>query len=143
MMNIPNYQQYGNYPQQNYQQMYQSQPLQQMVYQNRNDLHCRMVNSQNDIRVEEIPMDGTVGIFPVNNMSEIYAKSWNSITGSIDTVVYKPALQEEKKLESKNNLDDFVASFNLFKDEVMDRLERIDKNIPKQNRNQNNKEGNK
>ena len=142
-MNIPNYQQYGNYPQQNYQQMYQPQPLQQMVYQNRNDLHCRMVNSQNDIRVEEIPMDGTVGIFPVNNMSEIYAKSWNSITGSIDTVVYKPALQEETKLESKNNLDDFVASFNLFKDEVMDRLERIAKNIPKQNRNQNNKEVNK
>ena len=142
-MNIPNYQQYGNYPQQNYQQMYQPQPLQQMVYQNRNDLHCRMVNSQNDIRVEEIPMDGTVGIFPVNNMSEIYAKSWNSITGSIDTVIYKPVLQEETKLESKNNLDDFVASFNLFKDEVMDRLERIDKNIPKQNRNQNNKEGNK
>ena len=142
-MNIPNYQQYGNYPQQNYQQMYQPQPLQQMVYQNRNDLHCRMVNSQNDIRVEEIPMDGTVGIFPVNNMSEIYAKSWNSITGSIDTVIYKPSLQEETKLESKNNLDDFVASFNSFKDEVMDRLERIDKNIPKQNRNQNNKEVNK
>ena len=142
-MNIPNYQQYGNYPQQNYQQMYQPQPLQQMVYQNRNDLHCRMVNSQNDIRVEEIPMDGTVGIFPANNMSEIYAKSWNSKTGSIDTVIYKPALQEEVKMESKNNLDDFMASFNSFKDEVMNRLERIDKNIPKQDRNQNNKEVNK
>ena len=59
-------------------------------------------------RVEEIPMDGTVGIFPANNMSEIYAKSWNSITGSIDTVIYKPALQEEVKMESKNNLDDLT-----------------------------------
>lgn len=41
------------------------------------------------ITANDVPMDGSVAIFPKQDMSEIYTKSWNA-DGTIRTVVYKP-----------------------------------------------------
>lgn len=49
----------------------------------------KFVSSEEDIRPNEVPMDGSVGVFFANDYSKIYAKQWNA-KGTIDTVVYIP-----------------------------------------------------
>lgn len=48
----------------------------------------RVVNSPDDIRASEIPMDGTVAVFPASDYSYIVLKAWNS-NGSIQTEIYQ------------------------------------------------------
>lgn len=48
----------------------------------------RVVNSPDDIRASEIPMDGTVAVFPSSDYSHIILKAWNS-NGSIQTEIYQ------------------------------------------------------
>lgn len=49
-------------------------------------LRGRAVEKEEDIAVNEVPMDGAA-IFPLTNGKEIYIKSWNS-HGTIDTIKY-------------------------------------------------------
>ena len=60
-------------------------------YQNYNysNLSGRFVNNPNDIRPNEISMDGNVSLFPMSDGSCIYAKSWNT-DGSIQTMRFIP-----------------------------------------------------
>ena len=153
-MNYPQYQQYQNpmYNQQNYGQVQQYQPqyiqpqmqqLQQFQNQPKNQ-YCRIINNVEDIRVDEIPMDGSVGIFVTKGMDEIYAKSWNAMTGSIDTVVYKPLLEnnkEEKEIvETKNNFEELQKEIDLFKNEMFDRFDKFERAFIKPNNKSNKKE---
>lgn len=46
----------------------------------------RVVNSPDDIRASEIPMDGTVAVFPSSDYSYVVLKAWNS-NGSIKTAI--------------------------------------------------------
>ena len=48
----------------------------------------RVVNSPDDIRASEIPMDGTVAVFPSSDYSHVILKAWNS-NGSIQTEIYQ------------------------------------------------------
>lgn len=48
----------------------------------------RVVNSPDDIRASEIPMDGTVAVFPASDYSYVVLKAWNS-NGSIQTEIYQ------------------------------------------------------
>lgn len=47
-----------------------------------------VVNSSNEIPVDAIPMDGTIAVFPKQDLSEIYIKQWRS-DGTIQTKVFK------------------------------------------------------
>lgn len=49
----------------------------------------RMVNDISEIRPNEVPMDGSVSLFPINNGSCIYVKCW-SPDGTIKTMKYVP-----------------------------------------------------
>ena len=40
-------------------------------------------------------MDGSVSLFPTNDLSMIFAKAWRA-DGTIQTIMYKPVAQEEK-----------------------------------------------
>lgn len=156
-MNYPQFSQYQNpyFNQQNYGQMQQYQPqfnqmqnqqinpMQQINMAQPKNQYCRTINSIDEIRVDEIPMDGSVGIFVTKGMDEIYAKSWNSITGSIDTVVYKPLLEkrEEKEIvETKNNFEELQKGIDIFKNEMFERFDKFEKSFNKQSNNKNKKE---
>lgn len=49
----------------------------------------KTITNPNEILPQDVPMDGSVGLFPVQDHSCIYAKAWNS-NGTIATVKYVP-----------------------------------------------------
>lgn len=38
----------------------------------------RTINSPDEIKPSEVPMDGRISIFPLNDLSAIFVKAWNS-----------------------------------------------------------------
>lgn len=60
-------------------------------YQNyqRPSIPGRPVNNLDEITPQEVPMDGSVSLFPQNDYSAIYAKTWTK-DGTIATVKYIP-----------------------------------------------------
>lgn len=58
----------------------------------------RVVNSPDDIRASEIPMDGTVAVFPASDYSYVVLKAWNS-NGSIQTEIYQHINPNAEKQE--------------------------------------------
>lgn len=64
----------------------------------------RAVENEDDIKAGEIPMDGTLCLFPAKDLSVIYAKAWNA-KGTIDTVPYVPKRPEPPE---QPNLDPYL-----------------------------------
>ena len=56
-------------------------------------LNGKIVDSEDVVRVTEVPMGG-YGIFPKADMSEIYIKSWNN-NGTTRIIKYEPAEASE------------------------------------------------
>lgn len=50
-------------------------------------LHGRIISNPEEIKLNEIPMDGTASLFPMNDDSCIYAKAWGQ-DGKIQTYRY-------------------------------------------------------
>lgn len=79
----------------------------------------RMVNSDSEITPQEIPMDGSVSLFPAADYSCIYAKSWTA-NGTIQTVKFIPAVeipastpvQEDPYAPVMKRLDDIEDMLN-------------------------------
>lgn len=69
-----------------------TQPNWNFAQQQRPSLPGRVVGSPQDIAPNEVPMDGTAGIFPQQDGSCIYVKKW-STDGSIQTVRFVPAAE--------------------------------------------------
>ena len=87
---------------QNYQQNLQ-QPLvptsmsganQQAMPQQIAGINGRIVQAVENINANEVPMDGSVAFFPKQDLTEIYAKSWNA-DGTIRTLTFKPVLNDK------------------------------------------------
>ena len=87
---------------QNYQQNLQ-QPLvptsmsganQQAMPQQIAGINGRIVQAVETINPNEVPMDGSVAFFPKQDLTEIYAKSWNA-DGTIRTLTFKPVLNNK------------------------------------------------
>lgn len=53
----------------------------------------RVVNGANEITANDVPMNGSFAFFPMQDMSAIYAKSWNA-DGTIRTIAFKPVLTD-------------------------------------------------
>lgn len=91
------YGQYNSYYPYQYQQPrydpQQNQPLfnqqQSIQPQQQAGLNGKVVQAVEQITANDVPMDGSVAVFPKQDMSEIYTKSWNA-DGTIRTIVYKP-----------------------------------------------------
>ena len=86
----PNY--YQNYMQQ--QQFYSQPAVQQYqqpsyMQQAAQRINGRVVQSADMITANDVPMDGSVAFFPTQDLSEIYAKSWDA-NGKIVTRLFKP-----------------------------------------------------
>ena len=94
---------------QNYQQNLQ-QPLvptsmsganQQAMPQQIVGINGRIVQAVETINSNEVPMDGSVAFFPKQDLTEIYAKSWNA-DGTIRTLTFKPVLNDKTDILSGN-----------------------------------------
>lgn len=92
---------------QNYQQNLQ-QPLvptsmsganQQAMPQQIVGINGRIVQAVENINANEVPMDGNVAFFPKQDLTEIYAKSWNA-DGTIRTLTFKPVLNDKTDILS-------------------------------------------
>ena len=80
---------------QQYQQTLQQPQMQMQTQQMPIGLNGKVVDSVDRITANDVPMDGSVAIFPKKDMSEIYLKSWTP-NGTIATVVFKPVLEEQQ-----------------------------------------------
>ena len=65
----------------------------------------KVVQSESAIMANDVPMDGSVAFFPMQDMSAIVAKQWDA-NGTIRKTVYKPfneqmadSSSEDKKIE--------------------------------------------
>lgn len=74
----------------------------------------RTVNNLDEITPQEVPMDGSVSLFPQNDYSAIYAKTWTK-DGTIATVKFVP---EQPQMEPQ-------------KSPLEERLDRIDQRFDK------------
>lgn len=100
-------------------------------------INGKMIAEINQITANDVPMDGSVAFFPKQDLSEVYAKSWNA-DGTIRTVTYKPVLDNEPKMAAepeklKCDLSEESAQniMNKF-DEISDRLGQLEKSLQSQ-----------
>lgn len=86
-----------NYPQYPYQGQYQPYVPQVPITTQATTIPTltgHLVASQEDIKPNDVPMNGQAAYFPSNDGKVIYAKAWNP-DGSITTVRYVPETAEE------------------------------------------------
>lgn len=106
-------------PYQPYQPQYQQMPA-RMVPQ----ISGRVVNSLDDITVQEVPTDGTMALFPSADGSCIYSKRWTP-DGNISTMRFVPEVSEaQPKQPSQLDIIDNRIS------ELFDVVERIEDRLP-------------
>lgn len=110
---IPNYLNFGQ--QMPSQQPPISVPIQQMQQPQRPPaLPGRPVGSEGEIKPNEVPMDGSISLFPLSDYSAIFAKQWKA-DGLIHSVKFVPVQVEAAPQEK---------SFN---ETVLERLDKIEK----------------
>lgn len=128
-MNYYQPQPYGQYQTPIYTQ--QVNPASQYVtptYNNTPGLNGRFVTNFDEIKPDEIPMNGTQSIFVKNDLSQICVKKW-SANGSIETSTFE-LKQEENKPNIFDNIDYEILESKLNKMDAsfskrLDRLEKI------------------
>lgn len=106
-------------PYQPYQPQYQQMPT-RMVPQ----ISGRVVNSLDDITVQEVPTDGTVALFPSADGSCIYSKRWTP-DGNISTMRFVPEASEAQP-KQPSQLDIIGNRIS----ELFDVVERIEERLP-------------
>lgn len=82
-------------------------------------LEGRMIDSPKDITPDEVPMNGALAVFPLRDLSVIYAKAWTD--NGITTVRYIP--EETVQVQPAPN-SVFIPED--FKTEVFGRLDKIE-----------------
>ena len=116
---------------QNIQRFQQPQQFEQM----QQGIFGKVVQSQDSIVANDVPMNGSVAFFPKSDLSEIYAKQW-SADGTISTMVFKPVQndnhnklsQDTEKLKfdlSENVTEVFEKHF----DTLFSKIEELEKKI--------------
>lgn len=83
----------------------------------------RMVQAENNIRPNDVPMDGSVALFPLQDMSCIYGKAWNT-DGQIITVRYVPD-QPQQPAQAEGAKEDPFAQVNSRLDGIEATLQKL------------------
>ena len=116
-------------------QMQYQQNFQQQVQQQPQGLICKPVGDASNVSPNDVPMDGNPAVFPKNDFTEIYVKSWTP-NGTIQTIVYKP-INPENQSESTNMPQmDFNAlneDVRALREDILSRLDAIEKSVAKPN----------
>ena len=125
------------------QQQFYSQPaLQQYqqpsyIQQAAQRINGRVVQSADMITANDVPMDGSVAFFPTQDLSEIYAKSWDA-NGKIVTRLFKPVsdsypsntTQDTEKLKIDLS-DESTAVFMQKFDEIFNKFDELENEMCK------------
>ena len=97
-------------------------------------LNGMIVQSAENITADAVPMDGSVAVFPKQDMSEIYVKHWNA-DGTIHTVVFRPV--EEVKPEATPTMTDTNALLEEKLNKLTTRMNHLENSLNKmQSKNQ-------
>lgn len=120
---------------QQFQQSLQAQQPQQQFQQMPMGISGRVVPNAEAIAANDVPMDGSVAFFPMQDMSQILAKSWNA-DGTIKTVIYKPFVETPNLSQSNEKLnvglpDDVTQAFMQRFDDIADRISRLEQSMTK------------
>lgn len=87
----------------------------------------RVVNKQEDIIPNDVPMDGSYGIFPLQDRSKIFLKRWNS-DGTITTEQYVKEVAEDIPAEPiKESVDEKLTTIQFDIDQLKSAFDRIEK----------------
>ena len=130
---VPQYQSYQQAynPMQNIQRFQQPQQFEQM----QQGIFGKVVQSQDSIVANDVPMNGSVAFFPTQDLSEIYATSWDA-NGTIVTRLFKPILADNtNKLSSETEKLKFDLSENVTEvfekhfDTLFSKIEELEKKI--------------
>ena len=113
-------------------QQYQQPPYIQQAAQR---INGRVVQSADMITANDVPMDGSVAFFPTQDLSEIYAKSWDA-NGKIVTRLFKPVsdsypsnpTQDTEKLKLWLS-DEATEVFEKHFDTLFSKIEELEKKI--------------
>jgi hypothetical protein len=129
----PQYQQYQQAynPMQNIQRFQQQQQPEQI----QQGIFGKVVQSQDSIVANDVPMNGSVAFFPKSDLSEIYAKQW-SADGTISTMVFKPIQNDNHNKLSQDTeklkiglSDEATEIFNKHFDTLFSKMEELEKKI--------------
>lgn len=100
-------------------------------------INGKFIQVPENITANDVPMDGNVALFPMQDMSSIYAKAWQS-DGTIRTVLFKPVLDEQpnNSPQTQEKLkfdlsDDATEAFMKRFDDITERLEKMEKSFAK------------
>lgn len=99
-------------------------------------INGRIVPSAESIAANDVPMDGSMAFFPMQDMSQILVKSWNA-DGTIKTLIYKPFVQEPNNLspgaeKAEIELSENVtAAFMQRFDDVASRIDKLEQSLTK------------
>lgn len=130
---MPQYQTYQQAynPMQNIQRFQQQQQPEQM----QQGIFGKVVQSQDSIVANDVPMNGSVAFFPKSDLSEIYAKQW-SADGTISTMVFKPVQNDNPNKLSQDTeklkiglSDEATEIFNKHFDTLFSKMEELEKKI--------------
>ena len=118
-------------------QIEQVQPVNQLQQQMPRGVNGRVVQSVEMITANDVTMDGSSAFFPMQDMSAIFAKSWNA-DGTIKTIIFKPINETvpQSEIQNKENLkidlsEGAVAAFMDRFDELSERLEQLELSLNK------------
>lgn len=129
----PQYQQYQQAynPMQNIQRFQQQQQPEQI----QQGIFGKVVQSQDSIVANDVPMNGSVAFFPKSDLSEIYAKQW-SADGTISTMVFRPIKNDNPNKLSQDTeklkiglSDEATEIFNKHYDTLFSKMEELEKKI--------------
>lgn len=130
---LPQYQTYQQAynPMQNIQRFQQPQQPEQM----QQGIFGKVVQSQDSIVANDVPMNGSVAFFPKSDLSKIYAKQW-SADGTISTMVFKPVQNDNPNKLSQDTeklkiglSDEAKEIFNKHFDTLFSKMEELEKKI--------------
>lgn len=107
-----------NYP---YMNPYNFNPYQQRyVPPVQTGIAGKIVQSVEQVVANDVPMDGSIAVFPKQDLSEIYAKQWGA-DGTIKTVVFRPATVDASAVLEHNDIANYGA--------IITRLDELSKKI--------------
>lgn len=95
-----------------------------------NQLGGRMIEKENEVTPNEVPMDGSIYLFPMADYSCIYAKQWRNDGSGVDTITYVPLVSDVEQVNSQENANAVQ--------EILTRLDGIEQALQQQNRPRNN-----
>lgn len=119
---VPQYQSYQQAynPMQNIQRFQQPQQFEQM----QQGIFGKVVQSQDSIVANDVPMNGSVAFFPKSDLSEIYAKQW-SADGTISTMVFKPVQNDNTNKLSQDTEKLKIEDFNTILDCISGKVDNV------------------